>query len=194
MKYRRRIGADIVVPFMLVALVFGGLIWQKYQEASQFPKSPPGQQGDALVQKVILSYGNEQGQLAREGREVERCEDRTTCLRALLEELFSGPITDLEDIYPEWTTINEVRIEGELAVIDLGADFVEGLEAGSSAEMQAVYGIVNTVCANLPEIKRVRISIDGNRQARLRHLDLSAPLAPNHTLEAPQDGPDQERK
>lgn len=193
MKHTRRIGADLVVPFVLVALVFGGLVWQKYREASQLPTSPPGQQGPAAVQKVVLLYANEQGQLVREAREVERCEDRVTCLRALLEELFSGPISDLVDVFPEWTTVNELRIEGDLAIIDLGGDFAEGLAAGSSAEMLAVYGIVNTVCANLPEVKRVQISIDGNRQARLRHLDLSRPLAPNAALEAPVITPGQER-
>lgn len=193
MKPGRRIGVDVLVPFLLVALVFGGLVWKKYHEAGQLPTEPPGQQGPAVVQKVVLLYANDQAQLAREAREVERCEDRATCLRALLEELFRGPISDLENIFPEWTTINQVRIEGNLAIVDLGADFAEGLAPGSSAEMLAVYGIVNTICINLPEIKLVQISIDGNRQARLRHLDLSQPLAPDYDLEAPAAQPDQER-
>lgn len=193
MKHRRRIGADVVVPFVLVALVFGGLVWQKYREAGQLPDAPPGQQGAAAVQKVVLLYANGQGQLEREAREVERCEERNSCLRALLEELFSGPISDLDNMYPEWTTVNGVTIENGLAMIDLGSDFVDGLAAGSSAEMLAVYGIVNTVCANLPEVKQVQISIDGNRQARLRHLDLSRPLIPYRGLEAPLAQPGQER-
>ncbi|MGE0157297.1 MAG: GerMN domain-containing protein [Geobacter sp.] len=193
MKHRRRIGIDVIVPFVLVALVFGGLVWQKYREAGQLPDAPPGQQGAALVQKVVLFYANDEGQLYREAREVERCGDRSNCLRSLLEELFSGPISDLTNIYPEWTTVNNVTIQNDLAVIDLGGDFVEGLAAGSSAEMLAVYGIVNTVCTNLPEITKVQISIDGNRQARLRHLDLSDPLVPYRELEAPQLQPSQER-
>jgi spore germination protein GerM len=193
MKHRRRIGADVIVPFVLVALVFGGLVWQKYREASRLPDAPPGQQGAALVQKVVLFYANTEGQLDREAREVERCGDRSNCLRSLLDELFSGPISDLTNVYPEWTTVNDVTIENGLAVIDLGADFVDGLAAGSSAEMLAVYGIVNTVCSNLPEIRQVQITIDGNRQARLRHLDLSDPLEPYRALEAPQAEPGQER-
>lgn len=194
MSHTRRVGADIVIAFILVALVFGGLLWQKYHEAAQLPTAPPGQQGPAAVQKVVLLYANEQGKLVREAREVERCEDRLTCLRALLEELLGGPISGLEDIYPEWASINEVRIEGDLAVIDLSADFRDGLAAGDSAEILAVYGIVNTVCANLPEIKRVRISIDGNSQTRLRQLDLSQPLQPNLALEAQPEQPATERK
>lgn len=193
MKHRRRLGADVIVPFVLVALVFGGLVWQKYREAAHLPTLPPGQQGAALAQKVILLYANDQGQLVPEAREVERCADRSTCLRALLEELLSGPISNLENVFPEWTTVNEVRIEGDLAIVDLGSDFVEGLAPGSSAEMLAVYGIVNTICTNLPEIKQVLISIDGNQQARLRHLDLSRPLTPNTALEAPAQPAGQQR-
>lgn len=193
MKHGRRIGADVVIPFVLVALVFGVLVWQKYHEAGKLPDAPPGQQGAALVQKVVLFYANEDGVLDREAREVERCGDRVNCLRSLLEELFSGPISDLTNVYPEWTTVNDVTIENGVAVIDLGGDFAEGLAAGSSAEMLAVYGIVNTVCTNLPEVHQVRISIDGNRQAHLRHLDLSEPLAPYRELEAPPTQPSKER-
>jgi len=193
MKHRRRIGFDVMVPFVLVALVFGVLVWQKYREAGRLPDAPPGQQGTALVQKVVLLYANGEGKLVREAREVERCGDRSDCLRFLLDELFSGPISDLTNVYPEWTTVNSVTIENGLAIIDLGGDFAEGLPAGSSAEMLAVYGIVNTVCANLPEITQVQISIDGNRQARLRHLDLSEPLTPYRDMEAPQAEPSQER-
>lgn len=193
MRRARRIGADVVVPFVLVAVVFGGLVWQKYHVASRLPTAPPGQQGPAATQKVILLYANDQGQLVPEAREVERCEDRNTCLRALLEELFSGPISNLSNEFPEWTTVNETRIEGDLAVVDLGADFADGLAAGSSAEMLAVYGIVNTICDNLPEIKRVQITIDGNQQAHLRHLDLSRPLTPDAALEVPANQPGQVR-
>lgn len=193
MKQRRRIGADLVVSFVLLALVFGVLVWQKYREAGLLPDAPPGQQGAALAQKVVLFYANDNAKLEPEARRVERCGERINCLRALLDELFSGPISQLHNVYPEWTTVNDVSIENGLAIIDLGEDFVDGLVAGSSAEMLAVYGIVNTVCANLPEVTQVWISIDGNRQARLRHLDLSEPLLPYPELEAPQRQPDQER-
>ncbi len=185
MKHKPRIGADIVVPFILLALVFGGMLWQKYREAYQIPATPSVKHSTELAQKIILMFGNEQGQLVPEGREIDRCKEQTVCLKAILEELFSGPIGDLVDIFPEWTSIESVSLEGDLAVIDLGADFVEGLTSGSSAEMLAVYGIVNTVSANFPEIKRVQIAIEGNRKAHLKHLDLSEPLSPDSKLEAP---------
>jgi len=184
-QHKQRIGADVLVPFILIALVFGGLFWQKYQEARQLPDAPPGKQGPAATKKVTLFFGDNESHLVREAREVDTCEDRTTCLRSLLEELFVGPVGELVAVIPEWASINNVRIEGDLATIDLGKDFAEALEPGSSAEMMAVYAIVNTVCINMPEIRHVKITLDGDQAARLRHLDLSEPLEPDYSLEPP---------
>ncbi len=187
--HRRRIGADIIIPFLLIALVFGGLFWQKYHEAQQLPESPPGKQGPAAVQKVILFFGDEQSQLRREARELETCDDQTKCLRSLLEELFRGPVGEMTAVIPEWTVINDVRIEGNLATIDLDKDFAEALAPGSSAEMMAVYALVNTICINMPEVHHVKITLDGNQNSRLRHLDLSDPLEPDYSLEPSSAAP-----
>ena len=191
MKHKNRLGLDIAVPFVILAFVFGVMLWQKYQEAYNPPETPPARHISS-PQKVVLLFGNSDGMLAPEGREVEGCSDRTTCLRSTLEELLSGPIGDLAVVFPEWTTINSVEISGETATLDLGSDFVEGMLPGSSAEMLAVFGIVNTITFNFEEIKQVKINIDGNTKARLKHLDLSEPLLPDSSLvtvisEVPKD-------
>lgn len=192
--HRQRIGADILVPFILLALVFGGLFWQKFHEAKQLPSAPPGKQGPAAVQKVVLFFGDETTHLAREARDIEACEDRTNCLRSLLEELFRGPVGNLTAVIPEWTNINQVQIEGNTATVDLSSDFAESLPPGSSAEMLAVYAIVDTICVNMPEIQKVKITLDGNQASRLRHLDLSDPLEPDYTLESPPAEPQKQDK
>lgn len=192
-QHKQRIGADVIVPFILIALVFGGLFWQKYQEARQLPDTPPGKQGAATVQKITLFFGDTESCLVREAREIEASGDRTRCLRSILEELFVGPVGELTAVIPEWTTINSVKIDNNLATVDLGKDFTESLEPGSSAEIMAVYAIVNTICSNMPEIQRVKITLDGDQAAHLRHLDLSEPLEPDYSLEpqpaaTPQQG------
>lgn len=194
-QHKQRIGADILVPFILIALVFGGLFWQKYQEARQLPDTPPGKQGPAATKKVTLFFGDDESHLVREAREVETCTNQSECLRSLLEELFVGPVGELTAVIPEWTTINSVKIEDKLATVNLGKDFAESLEPGSSAEMMAVYAIVNTVCVNMPEIQRVKITLNDDQTARLRHLDLSEPLEPDYSLELqPATTPQQGKK
>lgn len=181
---RRPIGADVLVPFILLALVFGGLFWQKYKEAYQLPTEAPETRA-LTTQKAVLFFVDDNGRLSREAREIAPASDRTAFLRSLLEELFSGPVSDLTAPLPEWTNIHQVSLEGNLAVIDLSRDFATALEPGSAAEMLAVYAIVNTVAANLPEVEKVKITLEGDPSAHLRHLDLSEPLAPDYTLEAP---------
>lgn len=190
MKNRKRlVGLDIVVPFLIMAVVFGSLVWQKYRAASDLPDVPPSQQTSIATKTVVLFFADDQGRLVREAREVESCQDKSGCLRLLLEELFSGPLGDSENAIPEWATINDVRLEGSLAVVDLGADFVEGLASGSSAETLAVYAIVNTISVNLPEVKQVRLLIDGADNSRLRHLDISGPIEPDFGMESPATRP-----
>ncbi|CAH2031907.1 GerMN domain-containing protein [Trichlorobacter ammonificans] len=189
MKHKRRIGADIIVPFLLAVVVFGGLFLQKYRQASVLPTVPPAQQGTAAVRKVVLFFADHEGRLAREARETERCSTPTDCARSLLDELFSGPVGDFDDLLPEWTSINDVTLAGDTVTVDLDRVFSENLPSGSSSEMLAVYAIVNTICANLPEVRQVRITIDGDPRSRLRHLDLSEPLEPNYELEAPHQSP-----
>ena len=76
-----------------------------------------------------------------------------------------------------------VRLEGDLAVVDVSKAFASDLPAGSSAEMLAVYSIINTVCFNYPQIARVRITVEGNQKTVLKHLDLTEPLPPDFALE-----------
>jgi len=184
LPHRRRIGADVLIPFILLALVFGGLFWQKYQEARQLAEpvvTGPREVGD---RRVILFFVDDAGKLSRETRQVDACQDPATCLRSILEELFSGPIGDLDPAVPEWTGINSVSIVGETASVDLEKSFSEALQPGSSAEMLAVYAIVNTICVNMPEITQVRLTLAGEDATHLRHLDLSEPLTPDFSLES----------
>lgn len=183
-QHNRPVGLDIIIPFLIFAVVFGGLIWQKYKAARELPDVPPALQTSFASKTVVLFFANEQGQLIREAREVDSCQDKVSCLRMLLEELFSGPLGDGEAVIPEWAAINEVRLEGDLVTVELEDEFRNGLASGSSAEMMAVYAIVNTICVNLPEIKQVKLVISGDNDSRLRHLDLSDPLTPDYTLEA----------
>ncbi len=180
---KRRIGADILLPFILIALVFGCLFWQKYYEARQISDIPAKKNGELSTRKILLFFADEYSNLAREAREIEATGDRAVFARAVLDELFSGPVGDLDPVVPEWTDINHVRIENDTAVVDLGKDFSESLPSGSSSEMLAVYAVVNTICINIPDIRHVKITLDGNQNSHLRHLDLSGLLEPDYSLE-----------
>ena len=179
---RRKINVSLLIPFLVIALFFGFMIWEKYRASRILP--------DALViqtpvgkRTAVLFFVADGTRLAREARELDPCDDVEACMKDVLEELVNGPLGEFDEPLPEGTVINSVRVVGEMAEIDLNITFVEALLSGSSAEMLAVYSIVDTVATNFPQIARVKLNIDGDDKAILRHLDLSDPLLPDYTHE-----------
>lgn len=180
---RKRSTISLLVPFLIIALVFGVLIWNKYR-ASRTPNPRPLVQHPTGARTVVLFFVADDTRLAREARQLESCADTAACVRGTLAELFNGPLGELDLALPEGSHLNDVRIEGDLAVVDLNRSFVESMPSGSSAEMMAVYSIVNTVCVNFPQITRVKLTVGGEGRVLLGHLDLSAPLTADYSLEA----------
>jgi Sporulation and spore germination len=178
---RRKISISLLIPFAIVALVFGALIWKKMQASHEQHPVPRVNQPDT-TRKGVLFFVADGTRLAREARELPSCTDTALCVKDLLDELFSGPVGDLDEALPEGALLNGVRLEGDLAVVDVSKAFATDLPSGSSAEMLAVYSIVNTVCFNFPQVARVRIMVDGTA-TNLNHLDLTDPLPPDYTLE-----------
>lgn len=179
---QRKISISLLIPFAIIALVFGSLIWKKMRDSREV--RPVSQLSEpAAVRKGVLFFVTDGTSLVREARELEACGETQECLEDLLDELFSGPVGDFDVALPESSSVKDVRVEGDLAVVDLNQAFASDLAPGSSAEMLAVYSIVDTVCVNYPQIARVKITVEGNDKTILRHLDLSDPLLPDYSLE-----------
>lgn len=181
---RKRVNISLLIPFFVIALVFGVILWQKYQASREVPPVPQMQQ-PAGKRTAVLFFVADGTRLAREARELDPCEDAVDCLKDVLDELVNGPVGEFDEVLPEGTVINSVRIDGDQVGVDLNRTFSEALPSGSSAEMLAVYSIVDTITVNFPKISKVKLNIEGNDKALLRHLDLSDPLLPDYTLEQP---------
>jgi hypothetical protein len=179
---RKKITISILVPFLVFILFFSIMIWQKYRSSYDVPVAPPSQNGEG-TRSVTLFFAAEGTRLAREAREIGPCDDDNACLKSVLDELLNGPVGEFEETLPEGTAVTAVRIEGNLAAVDFNRTFSDALLSGSSAEMMAVYSVVDTVAANFPQIQKVKINVDGNSGVILRHLDLSDPLSPDYSLE-----------
>lgn len=186
---RKRINISLLIPFLVMALVFGLLIRQKYQASRAVPPVPHAQQPSG-ARTAVLFFVDDANRLAREARELEPCSEATACVKSLLDALFNGPVGELDDALPEGAGFNTVRIAGDMVIVDLNRNFVTELPSGSSAEMLAVYSIVDTICANFPQIATVKLTVEGAGEAHLRHLDLSQPLDPDYSLERESAAPD----
>src|SRR5512140_3277679 len=97
---RRKISISLVIPFAIVAMVFGGLIWKKMQDSRETSPVPQVDQS-APTRRVVLFFVADDARMAREGREIEACSETAECIKGLLDELFSGPVGDLHEAIPE---------------------------------------------------------------------------------------------
>jgi spore germination protein GerM len=176
----------LLIAFLAAAAMLGSMMLHKYLARHQTPQTPV-QPKPAGTVPVTLFFSSADGSgFVRETREIEgSCNsDISPCIRAILEELANGPLGDLAPTIPQNSSFRSIQIQGDTAVIDLGASLVEGLPEGSSAEMTAIYSMVNTITFNFPTIKRVQFLVDGRNVSTLDgHLDLGKPLEPNFDLE-----------
>jgi hypothetical protein len=179
---RKRTTISLLIPFLVIALVFGVLLWNKYR-ASRMVAPTPQFQRPSGRRTAVLFFVGEGNRLAREGRELEPCSDTTACVKEVLDELFSGPVGELDEALPAGSLLNRVRIEGNTVLVDVNRNFVEELPKGSSSEMLAVYSIVDTVCINFPQFSQVKLTVEGEGKSVLTHLDLSGPLNADYSLE-----------
>lgn len=181
---KKKITISILIPFLVFILFFSIMIWQKYRSSQEVPVAPSPQNA-AGSRPVTLFFVAEGTRLAREARVIGPCENDGECLESVLDELLNGPVGDFEEAVPEGTAVNSVRMEENQATIEFNRAFSDSMPSGSSAEMLAVYSVVNTVAVNFPQIEKIKINIDGNSGAILSHLDLSDPLLPDYSLEQP---------
>lgn len=179
---RKKITVSVLVPFLAFVLFFTILIWQKYRSSHEIPVTPPSLNIEGK-RTVTLFFATEGPRLAREAREIDPCENDNACMKSVLDELLNGPVGEFEEAIPEGTAVASVQSEGKLATIEFNSVFSDAMLSGTSAEMLAVYSVVNTIAANFPHIQQVKIDVAGNKAVILHHLDISEPLGPDYSLE-----------
>jgi len=118
----------------------------------------------------------------REVVETVRPADRGT---QVLAELLEGPREKgALAAVPDGTTLRRLWVrEDGTAFADFSDELASGMNGGSADEILAVYAIVDSLTANVPEIRRVGILVAGRERETLGgHLDLRRPLGPDMTL------------
>lgn len=109
----------------------------------------------------------------------------------IIDKLISGPpsTSGLQSVMPAGTKLNSVRIEGDLAIVDLNSA-VESYGGGSSWEKGIVESLLLSI-TELPGIKRVQILIDGKTKEYLPEgTPIDKPLERNIGPNADQPTPE----
>ncbi|WP_305043131.1 GerMN domain-containing protein [Geoalkalibacter sp.] len=149
--------------------------------ARRAPVPPAPVEGPApapSLREVVLYFADLRGEyLVAEHREMADCPFDEPCVRALVEALIQGPRTDLVPVLPAQTQVLGVFFEGETVTLDLSRDLVTRHPGGSISELLSIYGLANTLAANFPQLRQVRILVAGQVVESLKgHVDLRAPI------------------
>ncbi|MBJ6802008.1 GerMN domain-containing protein [Geomonas propionica] len=174
----------LLIAFLVFAVVVGLLVFRKYETATKVtPPAAPAEHVDTRV--VTLFFASQDGaSLAREGREIAVEDTTDDMIASVVDELVVGPLGDLAPTLPHNAKVIGAHLNGDVVQVNFSKELVESLPEGSSAEMSAVYSVVDTVVANFPQVKAVQFLVDGVPVKELKgHLDLDAPIPADFTLE-----------
>lgn len=189
-KIPQRGAWGIVLAFLLLAVFLGALLFRKHERALAPPTTPGEAQQSGLVNVTLFFATQDFDGLVREGREIGPCEEPSVCFEEILEELINGPLGELSPVLPLTGMFNSVKLDGQTAQVDFAQELLDGLPAGSSSELYAVYAIVNSICYNYPQVQQVVFTVEGKPLETLKgHLDLTSPISPDFSLEKGSEMP-----
>ena len=123
--------------------------------------------------------------LVSEYREIFATATSGDQIKQVIADLITGPTAkEATRALPAGTRLRQAYVlEGGVAWLDFSSDLTQGIGGGSSVEVLTVYSIVNSVVANVSDVRRVGILVNGRPVATLNgHMHLLRPLRPNFSL------------
>ncbi len=183
---KKRGGGRKVSIFLIVVCIvaLGAFIF--HREISNVLKPWLKTKGVLQEKKRVVLYFSDPGSeyLVGEKREIANRGDVEDEAEELISELTKGPKGKLIPTLPPRTKLLDLQLdERGIARVNFSEDLSKGHPGGSSAEMMTIYSIVNSLTLNFPEIKRVRILVDGKGIETIAgHISLGQPIGSNPGL------------
>jgi germination protein M len=132
--------------------------------------------------KVKLFYFNETSiYLQPVYREIEVPEIREELYRKFISLLLAGDSSHITPV-PDGVELRSVYYldKREMLVLDFNDLLSSSFPGGTTAELEFIYFMVDNLCYNFREIKKVKFLIGGNESKTLAgHIDLEKPFYPN---------------
>ncbi len=182
-KTRRHLAILITVIFFTVLLI-GILLRGKREHAEPEIISKTAENGAvAEFIKVQFFYFNESSGLMHPvTREIRVPEIREDLYRHFIDLLLSGSSGQVTPV-PEGVELYSLfHLPGrEMLVLDFNDKLLSAFPGGTTAELQFIYFVVDNICYNFKEIKKVKLLSGGNENRTLAgHIDLEKPFFPDY--------------
>jgi hypothetical protein len=182
------LSAIVVASVVFLAIFFITLFDYIYPPATG--KYPAAKKRDKQEVTLFFSDTNERF-LVPEKRFIPKEKEPEAQAQEMVIALLTGSKTGLVNTFPEKAELQGVRMEGgDTLVVNFRESFVAHHPGGSAAEMATIYSLTNTLAANIPAIKKVKILIGGKERDSLKgHISLQHPFTMNQELIVPAAPP-----
>jgi type II secretory pathway pseudopilin PulG len=134
-------------------------------------------------QSVTLYFpsSSNQGKLVAEVRTMTMAVNDSDRIRQIVLALIAGPTQGGGRPLPPSADVRAVFLTKDgTAYLDLSSSALSGFLPGIESETLAIYSIVNSLAANVPAVKRVKILVQGQEAETLDgHADLTGEFAPD---------------
>lgn len=122
--------------------------------------------------------------LIAEARVMANLDDPTRRGRWVVEQLIEGPSRGGLPTIPAGTALRAFYLlDDGTAIVDLSPHFRDNHPGGCRMEQLTIFCVVNSLVLNIPEIRRVKILIDGaEAQTLAGHITLAFPLTADMLL------------
>lgn len=178
--------AAAVVTFVILIALFALLGDRFFGAKPAPPKAGARIEPPPIAYKVIdVFFSDETGKaLKAEKRRIPKGEPEDE-LRAAMEELLKGPNSKdkFDPTIPEGAKLISIKIVKDVAYANWSRELSSKHQGGSKGELLTIYSIVNTLALNFPEIKKVKLLIDGETEETLAgHILIGIPLGPDKKM------------
>lgn len=174
--------------FFIVAavLIGGGFLAFLFWALSDTLFPPDAQEAAAKRERkdVVLFFSDANERfLVPEKRLVPKGKNTVAQAEEIVRALAEGPKMGSVRTIPAGAKLQAIRIADGTAVLNFDNPFIEQHPGGTASEVATVYSLANTLAANLPEVKRIRIQVGGKDVTTIKgHIDLREPVTPNKEL------------
>ena len=170
----RRLGWSLL--FAVAVLLLAATYWLlKSEIPDSFSSTSSEMTADSLVPLAActLYLPDASGGLRPAARYIGRGEDLESDVRAVVDLLAAagGSGGLVVDPWPDQVTVLDVYVSGEgLAYLNFASSLRWRLPAGDLAEWMVVASLTQSLCGSFPDIRGVRVMIDGESSGVLRRV------------------------
>jgi spore germination protein GerM len=188
-------GRILLLSVLSLSLILLAVIFFLSGRSGTVKEPPPelGRKGlglrpdNAALKKVKLFFLSEtDGLLHAEEREIVSSPIPEQEALRVVEELIKGSSQGLISPLPAEARVRQVYLTKEgTAYVDFSREFSDRHPSGSSAEIDTVYCLVNSLAYNFKSVKRIFILVNGDEKETLSgHISLTKAFLPNYSMVA----------